>query len=178
MANIFTEHSHHFFSFDKIGNIKEGHGDLGEDMPVIVYRLLEYSMNHILTEEYGAEQADILFRKAGYLAGSEFAKNMLDLTLPPETFISHLQKMLKDLKIGILRIESIDEKEQIILTVAQDLDCGGLPVSDEMVCRYDEGFLSGILEVYTKKPYTVREIDCWASGDRVCRFRCTSGNEL
>lgn len=177
MANIFTEYSHHHFSWDKIGNIKEGRGDLGENMPVIIYRLLEYSMNHTLTEEYGEEQADILFRKAGYLAGSEFAKNMLDLTLPLDSFISQLQKALIDLKIGILRIESIDEKEQIILTVAQDLDCSGLPATGEMVCRYDEGFLSGILETYTKKPYTVREIDCWASGDRVCRFRCINGNE-
>lgn len=86
MSNIFKECSHHLFSWDKIGNIKEGRSDLGEDVPVIVYRLMEYSMNHILTEEYGEEQADILFRKTGHLAGSEFAKNMLDLTLPPEAF--------------------------------------------------------------------------------------------
>lgn len=177
MSNIFKECSHHLFSWDKIGNIKEGRSDLGEDVPVIVYRLMEYSMNHILTEEYGEEQADILFRKTGHLAGSEFAKNMLDLTLPPEAFFSHLQKVLTDLKIGILRIESIDEKKQIILTIGQDLDCSGLPATNETVCCYDEGFLSGILEVYTKNPYTVREIDCWASGARVCRFCCTSSSQ-
>ncbi|MFV0314438.1 MAG: V4R domain-containing protein, partial [Anaerotignum sp.] len=40
----------------------------------------------------------------------------------------------------------------------------------ETVCNYDEGFLAGILKEYTKKEYVVTEIDCWATGSRVCRF--------
>lgn len=58
----------------------------------------------------------------------------------------------------------------IVLTVGQDLDCSGLPITNENVCNYDEGFISGILEAYTGKRYDVREVDCWASGNRVCRF--------
>jgi len=179
MNNPFMEQGqHHIFSWDKLGNIKEGRGDLGEEVPVLVYRLLEYSMNHVLAMEYGTEQANELFRKAGYLAGSEFAKNVLDLTLELDAFVAHLQETLKAEKIGILRIEQMDEKDgTIILTVAQDLDCSGLPPTNEVVCNYDEGFLSGVLEAYTTKRYIVREIDCWASGDRVCRFRCKQEND-
>jgi len=178
MNNPFMEQGqHHIFSWEKLGNIKEGRGDLGEEVPVLVYRLLEYSMNHVLAAEYGTEQANELFRKAGYLAGSEFAKNALDLTLELDAFVAHLQETLKAEKIGILRIEQMDEKDgTIILTVAQDLDCSGLPPTNEVVCNYDEGFLSGVLEAYTTKRYIVREIDCWASGDRVCRFRCKQEN--
>ena len=70
------------------------------------------------------------------------------------------------------RIESVDEETgRITLTVSEDADCSGLPVLGETVCNYDEGFLSGILSVYTGKPYAAIEIDCWATGDRVCRFR-------
>lgn len=173
MKNVFMSDKHHIFSWEKLGDIKEGRNDLGEDVPVVVYRLLEYSLNHVLAEEFGVEQANELFRKAGYLAGTEFAHNMLDLTLDMDAFVAQLQKVMKDLKIGILRIENIEESGGIIiLSVGQDLDCSGLPATDEIVCNYDEGFLSGILEAYTKKPYQVREVDCWASGDRVCRFRC------
>lgn len=147
-------------------------------MPVLVYRLLEYSINHVLAEEYGVEQADEIFRKAGYLAGSELARNVLDLSQGANGLFSQLQKVLKDFKIGILRIESMTEdNENIVLTVAQDLDCSGLPPTNEVVCNYDEGFISGILEAYTNKPYIVREVDCWASGDRVCRFNCKSVRE-
>ena len=125
MSNIFMEdRSHHIFKWENLGNIKEGRGDLGEDMPVIIYRLLEYSINHILAEEYGVEQANELFRKAGFLAGTEFAKNMLDLTQELSGLFAQLQQVMKDLKIGILRVESVSEQDgTIFLTVAQDLDC-------------------------------------------------------
>lgn len=178
MQNPFMEQGqHHFFSWNKLGNIKEGRGDLGEEVPVLVYRLMEYCMNHVLAAEYGTEQANNLFRKAGYLAGSEFAKNVLDLSLDLDAFVAHLQGVLKTEKIGILRVEQLDEQDgTIVLTVAQDLDCSGLPPTNEVVYNYDEGFLSGILEAYTTKRYVVREIDCWASGDRVCRFRCNREN--
>ena len=34
-----------------------------------------------------------------------------------------------------------------------------------------------ILQAYTGKPYEVREVDCWANGDRVCRFNGPSKNK-
>jgi predicted hydrocarbon binding protein len=61
----------------------------------------------------------------------------------------------------------------MVLTVGQDLDCSGLPITNETVCNYDEGFIAGILNAYTGKNYKVSEIDCWANGDRVCRFNST-----
>ena len=60
---------------------------------------------------------------------------------------------------------------EFTLTIAEDLDCSGLPVSSETVCNYDEGFIKGILEAYTKREFSVTEINCWANGDRVCRFK-------
>lgn len=97
---------------------------------------------------------------------------MLNLDQPLNAFISELQAKMQDLKIGVLRIENIDEQSgRIILTVSEDADCSGLPVLGETVCNYEEGFISGILSVYTGKPYSAIEIDCWATGDRVCRFR-------
>ncbi|RKX74953.1 MAG: hypothetical protein DRP87_15715 [Spirochaetes bacterium] len=35
----------------------------------------------------------------------------------------------------------------------------------------DEGFFSGILGEFTGETFNVKEVDCWASGDRVCRFK-------
>ncbi|MDR2732704.1 MAG: 4-vinyl reductase [Fibromonadaceae bacterium] len=176
MENVFLKtksEKHCIFSWEKLGNIKEGRGDLGEEVPVLLYRLLQYTMLDVLSKEFGEEKANHYIRKAGYLAGKEFVRNVLDLDADFNKFIADLQKKLQEFKIGILRIETIDENTgEITLTVAQDLDCSGLPVTDETVCDYDEGFISGILELYTKKPYDVREIDCWASGDRVCRFNC------
>jgi predicted hydrocarbon binding protein len=172
MENVFRRDGHKAFAWVNLGNIKEGRGDLGEDMPVIVYRLMQYTLMDVLSNEFGLEKGNSFFGKAGYKAGLEFAKNVLNLNLDFNSFISHLQETLKLLKIGILRMEHFDSKNgEIVLTVAEDLDCSGLPVTNENVCVYDEGFISGILEMYTGKKYNVKEVDCWASGDRVCRFR-------
>jgi len=175
VSNIFLRTSeHNVFTWDRLGDIKEGRGDLGEDMPVLVYRLMQYTMLDVLTKEHGGDQANEYFRRAGFLAGMEFAKNTLDLKADFNTFLANLQKILQTMKIGILRMEAFDsETGNIVLTVGQDLDCSGLPVTNENVCNYDEGFIAGILEAYTGKKYEVREVDCWANGDRVCRFNGT-----
>lgn len=172
MENIFAPHApHNDFKWENLGDIKEGRGDLGEEMPVLVYRLMQYTMLDVLTKARGADEANEYFRAAGFLAGTEFAKQTLDLSVDFNTFLASLQKALQSLKIGVLRMEAFDsETGNLVLTVGQDLDCSGLPVTNETVCFYDEGFIAGILEAYTGKKYDVREVDCWANGDRVCRF--------
>lgn len=74
----------------------------------------------------------------------------------------------EEFKIGVLRIE---ETGKMVLTISEDADCSGLPAIGETVCNYDEGFLAGVLTAYTGKPYDAVEVNCWAAGDRVCRFR-------
>ena len=146
-------------------------GNLGEELPVLVYRLLEYSLKEELIRRYGKDEQVEVFRSAGRMAGEYFAKNMLNLDQPMDQFVNELQSKMKELKIGVLRIEDVDEESgKIILTVAEDADCSGLPVLGETVCNYDEGFIAGILSVYSGKQYTAIEVDCWATGDRVCRF--------
>lgn len=177
MTNIFKEsmgETHNVFKWENLGDIKEGRGSLGEEMPVMVYRLMQFTMLDILTKEYGAKKADSLFRDAGFLAGSEFAQNALDLTVDLDTFVADLQAALEANKIGIMRMEAFDaETGNLVLTVSEDLDCSGLPITDETVCSYDEGFIAGILNAYTGNDYEVREVDCWANGDRTCRFSGT-----
>jgi len=176
MENIFLKGRQHAdFLWENLGNVTEGRGDLGEEMPVIVYRLMQYTMLDVLCKEFGLDKANEFFRQAGYLAGTEFSKHTLELKADFNTFVAGLQKALADMKIGILRMEAFDpDSGDIVLTVGQDLDCSGLPITNENVCIYDEGFIAGILESYTGRKYDVREVDCWASGDRVCRFNGTA----
>ena len=159
------------FNWSGLGDVGEGRAILGYEMPVVVYRLFQYALKDILAREYGEEAAAELFRAAGHLAGMHFARNVLDLSGDFDYFVTNLQKHLADMKIGILRIEKANLSNlSLTLTVSEDLDCSGLPITDMTVCDYDEGFIAGILEAYTGKAFNVKEIDCWASGDRTCRF--------
>ncbi|MFG6351549.1 MAG: 4-vinyl reductase [Oscillospiraceae bacterium] len=151
---------------------EHGRENLGADVPVEVYRLLEYSFREELAGRFGKETQIEIFRSAGYRAGIFFAQHYLDLTLGHFDFIAQLQRRLEELRIGVLRVEETEEDTgKMVLTIAEDADCSGLPALGETVCNYDEGFLAGILTAYTQKPYTAVEVDCWATGDRVCRFR-------
>ena len=106
MENIFAKkRTHDQFDWSVMAGIEEGRGDLGLDMPVLVYRLMQYTMLEELTKCYGLEKANNHFKKAGHKAGSEYAKNELKLDVDFNTFVANLQASLKDLKIGILRIE-------------------------------------------------------------------------
>lgn len=159
------------FDWKMLGDIAEGRPNLGPTMHVTVYRLMQFTLRDVLIRKYGVADADRVFYEAGERAGRELYKNVLDHTDDFNAFVVNLQETLKSLNIGILRIESADmEKLNFSLTIAEDLDCSGLPVSEEQICTYDEGFINGILSEHTGKKFRVKEVDCWCSGDRVCRF--------
>ena len=150
---------------------KDGRENLGDQLPVFVYRMLEFSLKDELRQRFGKDVQIEIFRDAGRKAGDYFARNFLNLELPMDEFVNELQTKMQELGIGVLRIEDIDEESgRIILTVAEDADCSGLPILGETVCNYDEGFIAGILSLYSGRSYQAIEVDCWATGGRSCRF--------
>ena len=159
-------------SWDELGDIELGRPNIGQMVPVSVYRSLQYSMRHVLATEFDSDFADNILFKAGKLVGEKLCHELLDVNKDIPEFFSELKGVLFEQKIGILRIEKVDlGRMEFLLTVAEDLDCSGLPFIGREVCNYDEGFIAGIMRVYTGKEFDVKEIDCWGTGDRVCRFR-------
>jgi predicted hydrocarbon binding protein len=159
------------FSWNLIGDIEDGRVNLGSQTSVEAYRLMQFTFRDVVEQYVGTEKTDKIFFEAGKLAGKEFYYNVL---VPPKDlndFIRQLQKALKDMKIGILRIEKADiENGEFILTLSEDLDCSGLPELDFEICTYDEGFITSLFECFTGVTFNVKEIDCWCTGDRTCRF--------
>ncbi|MBT3231982.1 MAG: 4-vinyl reductase [Calditrichaeota bacterium] len=159
------------FDWNMIGDIVEGRPNLGTTMDVSVYRLMQFTLRDVLIKRFDAETADKIFYDAGQHAGKVFCRELINKENNFNDFVVELQDRLKELKIGILRIEEANlDTLDFTLTVSEDLDCSGLPVCEETICTYDEGFINGILGEYTGKSFDVKEVDCWCSGDRVCRF--------
>jgi predicted hydrocarbon binding protein len=159
------------FDWCMLGDAGQGRPNLGFSTDVSVYRLMQYTLRDTLIKEFDTGTADRIFYEAGEIAGGTIYDNLVTEKDSFNAFMEDLQELLKKMKIGILRVEKADlEKMTFTLTLAEDLDCSGLPVSDETICAYDEGFFSGILSAHTGGKYIVKEIDCWCSGDRVCRF--------
>lgn len=159
------------FSWDLIGDIKHGRPNLGNQTRVEVYRLMQFAFRDVIEQHVGTEKVEQIFYESGKLAGREFYKNMMIHTDDINDYINQLQETLRELGIGILRLEKADlESGEFIMTVSEDLDCSGLPDLDFEVCTYDEGFIASLLEGFTGSEFNVREVDCWCTGDRTCRF--------
>jgi hypothetical protein len=162
------------FNWAMLGDIATGRPNLGTTVDVAVYRLMQFTLRDVLIRKYGVDEADRIFFDAGKKAGQEFYRNVLEKCENLNDLTVKLQDHLRNMKIGIIRFERADlEKNEFVITVAEDLDCSGMPISDETICVYDEGFLSGILQEYSGMNFDVKEVDCWCSGDRVCRFEAT-----
>lgn len=161
------------FQWKDLGDIESGRPNLGPMTSVAVYRLMQYTLRDVLITKFDVKTANEILFEAGRLAGSEFCKNVLNTKLGFDEFIAEIQKKLRELNVTIFRVEKADlEKMELVVTAAEDLDCSGLPMTGETVCDYDEGFIAGILNTYTGKEFSVKEIDCWSTGERVCRFDC------
>ena len=78
MASIFENAPVKGFEWGNLGDVRLGRGNLGEEMPVVVYRLMQYTLLDVLRKEFGQDRAYAFFRDAGYLAGKEFSKSVLN----------------------------------------------------------------------------------------------------
>jgi predicted hydrocarbon binding protein len=141
------------FEWSMLGDIELGRPNLGSRVHVVVYRLMQFTLRDILIRDFGVEKADQVFFEAGKEAGKAYCDNILTEKKDLNGLFADLQRTMKDLGIGIFRVESADlEKNTFVITIAEDLDCPGLPVC------------------YSGKDFDVKEVDCWGSGGRVCRF--------
>jgi len=163
------------FSWELLGDIQAGRPHLGNQTRLEIYRLLQFAFRDVIEQHVGTEETNQIFYEAGALAGKEFYAHMLTPTTDLNGFVRQLQEVLKELGIGILRLEKTDlKKGEIILTVSEDLDCSGLPELDYEVCTYDEGFIASLLECFSGRKFMVKEIDCWCTGGRTCRFMASA----
>lgn len=159
------------FSWELLGDLDLGRPNLGRRTDVHVYRLMQFCLRDAIEAELGADGADRVFWAAGRLAGMHLYDHALAGVSSFDAFASRLQQVLRELEIGILRVEEVSAgADRLTMTIAEDLDCSGLPELSYEVCTFDEGMIAGLLERFTGRPYTVKEVDCWCTGDRTCRF--------
>jgi predicted hydrocarbon binding protein len=163
------------FSWELLGDIGAGRPNLGNTTRVEVYRLMQFTFRDVIEKHVGAAATDTIFYQAGQLAGQAFYQHMITPTDDLNDFVNQLKETLKELGMGILRVEQVDmDKGELMLTISEDLDCSGLPEDSYEICTYDEGFIAALLEGFSGKPFIVKEIDCWCTGDRTCRFSATA----
>ncbi len=160
------------FHWDLLGDIALGRPNLGHTTRLEIYRLMQFTLRDVIEQRLGSQATDEIFYRAGFNAGQAFYRHYLTGETSFDAFIRQLQMLMQEFRIGILRVEEADlQRGELTLTISEDMDCSGLPESDYEICVYDEGFIAALLESFTGVRFTVKEIDCWCTGDRTCRFK-------
>ncbi|MCC8189292.1 MAG: 4-vinyl reductase [Planctomycetes bacterium] len=150
----------------------ESRPTLGNVTTLEVYRIFQFALRDVLEQRLDTEAADEIFREAGVVAGRAFFEKYCKEATDVSSLASIIQSRFKEMSIGIVRFEEVDlDNMTFQLTVDEDLDCSGLPDTSDQICVYDEGLIKGILDAFTGKNFSVKEVDCWCTGERTCRFR-------
>ncbi len=163
------------FNWDLVGvDYGAARPGLGDTTSILAYRLFQFTMRDILEKRFGTKVTDDIFRESGAMAGKAFFERYCAGAKDVGELAKIIQDQFRDLSIGIVRFERVDLNTLTFqLTVDEDLDCSGLPDTSDQICVYDEGFIKGILDAFTGKSFEVKEIDCWCTGERTCRFRAS-----
>ncbi len=94
------ERDYNKFVWEDLGDLEKGRPNLGLNIPVLVYRLLQYTWRDVMITELGVDKANDIIIKAGRLAGAQFCKALLNRELGFNEFVSQLQRVLKEQTIG------------------------------------------------------------------------------
>jgi len=69
--------------------------------------------------------------------------------------------------------EALPERGRVMLTIDEDLDCSGLTKLDCETDIYDDCLVSALFKRFTPESSWAKEINCWCTGARTCRFLVT-----
>lgn len=128
---------------------------LGEDVPLVLFRILRIiGIRNIL-----GESAGMTLYMMGKLVGGMFEAKDLD----------EFTKMIKELKIGLPEVETVDE-DHVVVRLYECITCAGFPNTGEMFCDMESGIIAGLLEKVYRKKAKSTQTKSWSSGYGYCEF--------
>jgi predicted hydrocarbon binding protein len=128
---------------------------LGKDVPLELFRILRIiGMRNLLGDSSGPA----LYLMGKYVGSILDAKDEKDIV-----------DMIKELRIGIPKIEKIDEAHYIV-KLYECITCAGFPYTGEMFCHMESGILAGLFEKISGRKAKSTQTKSWSVGYDHCEF--------
>jgi predicted hydrocarbon binding protein len=124
-------------------------------LPLATYRLLRISG---MKELFGESTKPVLYRLGKILSSYFDVKKENDLLA-----------LVKDLGIGIPEIVEKNE-DKITIDLYECMTCAGLPITGELICDLECGFLAGGIEKITGRKTKGIQTKSWTAGNDYCEF--------
>jgi predicted hydrocarbon binding protein len=145
---------------------------LGDSVrPASVFRLIFNTIRTSLLQS-GVNIEPVLF-SAGIRAGNEVAEIVSDSS--NREFLKNLSEFFRSNELGKITIE---EGDQLVITVTDCYECQDLPKIGRPACSFDCGLLTAVFTRQTGDEVDVTETHCYAAGDPFCRFVITKKEEV
>ncbi len=132
--------------------------------PFNFMRSLFRTMRYI-TEAMGIDAKPAL-RLTGREIGKELAKQIK--ATAPKDLLKELANFWETHRMGHLVLTRAELPYEIV--IENCYECGGMPDVGTTLCSLDEGLISAILDEKLGVKSTVKELECWGTGYRHCRF--------
>ena len=152
------------FQFDpknlKLENIQSDRPTIGDDVSVVLWRLVRVIGLHSILEEETSTVIYFAGKQIGKMLG---AKNM-----------EEIKEKLVQLKIGTIDFPLVNEAA-IHVSIGECVTCAGIkPSLGRPICQLEAGIVVGALEViYPDKKISGEETKCIGGlGDKVCLVEC------
>lgn len=130
--------------------------EMGDMVPVGLFRLVRL----VAFEEVLGEGASGLAFQAGEQLGKSLGLKSIE----------DLVKTCEDLKIGIVKVSTIDEKN-IHVDVHECVTCSGLTPVGRPLCFFEGGMIKGAASTILNRKVEVKEVTCIGGlGDETCGF--------
>jgi predicted hydrocarbon binding protein len=108
-----------------------------------------------------------LLHEVGTILGTKFAGYFSSEEL--EGLLGEVATFWKKLGLGQIELQRIDETG-VHFHVYSCFECSHLPDIGATVCKYDEGFLTSLLQKKLHERFVAQELDCYANGADHCYF--------
>ncbi|MCX7991669.1 MAG: DUF2507 domain-containing protein [Proteobacteria bacterium] len=124
-------------------------------LPLETYRLLRVSG---MKELFGESTGPVLYR-LGKILTSQFTINTE----------SDLLNLIEKLGIGIPKVFKKTD-DIVVIHLFECMTCAGLPITGELICDLECGFIAGGYEKITNTKAKGTQTKSWTMGDGFCEF--------
>jgi len=104
-----------------------------------------------------------------YEAGLKVGEALYEKVKDPDmsNFLANIATFWENHSLGSVEVKNL---QPLTISVQDCFECSGLPYLGRPACAFDSGILESLFSLYNQEEVKVMETECYALGDKQCRF--------
>ncbi len=134
-----------------------------ENDPFEFFRLIFHTLRISLLTQ--GVDIDPILHEAGLKVGEALYEKVKDPNM--EIFLGNIASFWETHSLGSVEVKTLNP---LTISVQDCFECSGLPYLGRPACAFDSGILESLFSLYKEEEAKVKETECYALGDKACRF--------